>query len=366
MSGGREKPGVLQSVPPSPALRGRGDNPEAASLRRRVSASPRRLFGRLALYLVLFAGAFVFLIPFAWMVVTSLKTGDQVMTYPPQWVPKETRYYLRTGGGRVEIPPPLSENTRAGVARVKAPGDKVPREVPLADVERETRVSLRWSNYAETWRTVPFAMFTKNTLILAVLTVFGTTLSACLVAFGFARIQFPGREALFGLMLSTMMLPGIVTMIPGYILFRELGWIDTLKPLWVPAFFGGGAFNVFLLRQFFRTIPTELDEAAKIDGASWLGIFWRVVLPLTGPAVTTVALFTFIGAWKDFMGPLIFINSLEKQTLELGLQTFQTLYGTHWELMMAGAVIVVLPLILIFFLGQRLFIQGIVMTGLKG
>jgi multiple sugar transport system permease protein len=162
------------------------------------------------------------------------------------------------------------------------------------------------------------------------------------------------------------MLPGIVTMIPSYILFRELGWIDSLKPLWVPAFFGGGAFNVFLLRQFFRTIPKELDEAAIMDGASWWQVFWRVLLPLTGPAVTTVALFAFIGAWKDFMGPLIYINSLEKQTLELGLQTFQTLYGTHWELMMAGAVIVVLPLIVIFFLGQKVFIQGIVMTGLKG
>jgi multiple sugar transport system permease protein len=334
--------------------------------RASISKRRRNPLGAIVLYLVLFAGAIVFLIPFVWMLVTSLKTGDQVMTYPPQWVPTETTYYLKTSTGRVEMPPPLSENTRTGIAKVKGPGETVAREVPLSDVVKDTRVSLRWSNYAETWRTVPFAMFTKNTLMLAILAVIGTTLSACLVAFGFARIRFPGREALFGLMLSTMMLPGIVTLIPGYILFRELGWIDTLKPLWVPAFFGGGAFNVFLLRQFFRTIPSELDEAAKIDGASWLGIFWRVVLPLTGPAVTTVALFTFIGAWKDFMGPLIFINSLEKQTLELGLQTFQTLYGTHWELMMAGAVIVVLPLIIIFFLGQRLFIQGIVMTGLKG
>jgi multiple sugar transport system permease protein len=165
------------------------------------------------------------------------------------------------------------------------------------------------------------------------LTVIGVTLSSSVVALGFSRIPFPGREALFMLMLSTMMLPGIVTMIPSYILFRELGWIDSLKPLWVPAFFGGGAFNVFLLRQFFRTIPVELDEAAIMDGASWREIYWRVMLPLTGPALTTVALFSFIGAWKDFMGPLIYINSLEKQTLELGLQTFQTLYGSCAEAM---------------------------------
>jgi multiple sugar transport system permease protein len=317
------------------------------------------------LYVVLFAGAFGFLVPFGWMVVTSLKTTDRVMIYPPEWLPRQTVYTYRGPSGPVEIEPPLVDN-RGGKAQVRLPGVDAPQWVPAASVTKQVRVAPKWSNYAETWRTVPFAMFTKNTLTLAVLVVLGVTLSSSIVAFGFARIPFPGREALFMLMLSTMMLPGIVTLIPGYMLFRELGWIDTLKPLWVPAFFGGGAFNVFLLRQFFRTIPIELDEAAKMDGASWFQIYWRVVMPLTGPATTTVALFSFIGAWKDFMGPLIFINSLEKQTLELGLQTFQTLYGTHWELMMAGAVIVVLPLIVIFFLGQKVFIQGIVMTGLKG
>jgi multiple sugar transport system permease protein len=317
------------------------------------------------LYVVLLAGCVLFLTPFVWMIVTSLKTNDRVMIYPPEWVPKQTVFYYQGPKGRIEIDPPLVDNA-GGKATIRLPEKDDTVQVPTASVTRRVIVSPRWTNYRDTWETVPFAMFTKNTLTLAILVVLGVTLSSSLVAFGFARIQFPGREALFMLMLSTMMLPGIVTLIPGYIMFRYLGWIDSLRPLWVPAFFGGGAFNVFLLRQFFRTIPVELDEAAKMDGASWGQIYWRVIMPLTGPATTTVALFSFIGAWKDFMGPLIFINSLEKQTLELGLQTFQTLYGTHWELMMAGAVIVVLPLIVIFFLGQKLFIQGIVMTGLKG
>lgn len=317
------------------------------------------------LYAVLIGGAVMFLVPFVWMVVTSLKTTDRVMIYPPEWTPRQTVYYYQADTGRVKIDPPQVEN-KGGKTQVRLPGGSELVWVAASSVTKADELAPKWGNYVETWRTVPFALFTKNTLTLALLVVIGVTLSASVVAFGFARIPFPGREALFMLMLSTMMLPGIVTMIPGYILFRELGWIDTLKPLWVPAFFGGGAFNVFLLRQFFRTIPVELDEAAKMDGATWAQIYWRVVMPLTGPATTTVALFSFIGAWKDFMGPLIFINSLEKQTLELGLQTFQTLYGTHWELMMAGAVIVVLPLIVIFFLGQKVFIQGIVMTGIKG
>jgi multiple sugar transport system permease protein len=317
------------------------------------------------LYVVLVLGAAMFLVPFVWMVVTSLKTTDRVMIYPPEWLPKQTYFYYQSPTGRIAIDPPLVDNDK-GKATIRMPGAETTTKVPSSTISKEVRVAPKWSNYPDTWKEVPFALFTKNTLTLALLVVLGVTISSSIVAFGFARIPFPGREALFMLMLSTMMLPGIVTLIPGYMLFRELGWLDSLKPLWVPAFFGGGAFNVFLLRQFFRTIPVELDEAAKMDGASWGQIYWRILMPLTGPATTTVALFSFIGAWKDFMGPLIFINSLEKQTLELGLQTFQTLYGTHWEMMMAGAVIVVLPLIVIFFLGQKVFIQGIVMTGLKG
>jgi multiple sugar transport system permease protein len=228
--------------------------------------------------------------------------------------------------------------------------------------------SPQWINYVKTWTIegtgVTFSLFFKNSLTIAVLSTVGTVLSSSLVAFGFARLRFPGRDRLFVLLLATMMLPGIVTMLPSYIGFKYLHWIDTLKPLIVPSFFGG-AFNVFLLRQFFMTLPRELDEAARLDGASYFQIYWKILMPLCRPALITVGLFAFIGAWKDLMGPLIYLNSTENQTLELGLRTFQTIHGTDWNLLMAGSVIVLIPLLILFFFGQRYFIQGIVMSGLK-
>lgn len=226
----------------------------------------------------------------------------------------------------------------------------------------------QWENYVRTWKIegtdVTFALFFRNSLILAVLGTLGTTLSSSIVAFGFARLRFPGRDRLFVLLLASMMLPGIVTTIPSYIGFRYLRWIDTFYPLIVPAFFGG-AFNVFLLRQFFLTLPRELDEAARLDGAGYGQIYWKLIMPLSRPALVTVALFAFIGSWKDLMGPLIYLNSTENQTLELGLRTFQTIRGTDWNLLMAGSVMVMIPLLVLFFAGQRYFIQGIVMSGLK-
>jgi multiple sugar transport system permease protein len=226
----------------------------------------------------------------------------------------------------------------------------------------------QWINYVHTWTLdgtdVTFATFFRNTLIIAVLTTVGTLLSSSLVAFGFSRLQFPGRDRLFVLLLATMMLPSIVTLIPSYIGFRYLHWIDTLYPLIVPAFFGG-AFNIFLLRQFFLTLPRELDEAARLDGASYFQIYWNILLPLCRPALVTVGLFAFIYAWKDLMAPLIYLNSPENQTLELGLRTFQTIHGTEWNLLMAGSVIVLIPLLVLFFAGQRYFVRGIVMSGLK-
>lgn len=227
---------------------------------------------------------------------------------------------------------------------------------------------LQWINYVHAWTIegtpVNFGDFFRNTLVIATLTTIGTTLSSSLVAYGFARLRFPGRDRLFLLLLATMMLPSIVTLIPSYIGFRYVHWIDTLYPLIVPSFFAG-AFNVFLLRQFFMTLPRELDEAARLDGASYLQIYWKVLMPQCKPALVTVALFAFIYAWKDLMAPLIFLNSPEHQTLELGLRTFQTIRTTNWELLMAGSVMVLIPLLIIFIVGQRYFIQGIVMSGLK-
>ncbi len=194
----------------------------------------------------------------------------------------------------------------------------------------------------------------------------GTLLSSSIVAYGFARLRARGRDVLFMILLSTMMIPPQVTMIPVFALFKLLNWTDTFKPLIIPNFFGG-AFFIFLLRQFYMTIPIELDDAAKIDGCSYLGIFSRIILPLTKPALATVAIFSFMWSWNDFMDPLIYLNSRDKLTLTLALNRFTGMYGmTAWNLLMAASLVVALPCFVLFFFAQRYFIQGIVVTGLKG
>jgi multiple sugar transport system permease protein len=225
----------------------------------------------------------------------------------------------------------------------------------------------QWENFSKVLSNpnAPFFLFARNTLIIATLGTAGALLSASMVAYAFARLRFKGRDQLFVLVLSTMMLPGSVTMVPGYVLFKYLGWVDTFYPLIVPAFFGGGAYNIFLLRQFFMGIPRDMDEAAIIDGAGFATIFWRIMMPNAGPALATVGIFGFIYNWRDFVGPLIILNSPEKQTLELGLNTYKSLNQEQWELLMAGAVLVMIPLIVIFIAGQRYFVRGIVMTGIK-
>lgn len=212
---------------------------------------------------------------------------------------------------------------------------------------------------------VPFARLFWNTVTISSMATLGVLLSASLVAYAFARIQFVGRDKLFIVMLSTMMLPGIATMIPTYIEFKYLHWVNTFYPLTVPAFLGGGAFNIFLLRQFFLSIPRELDEAARIDGAGHWRIYSRIILPLSGSALATVGIFCFIYNWRDFMGPLIYLNGVDKQTLELGLSTYNSLHAQQWHLLMAGSVLVTIPLVVLFFVGQRYFVKGLAVTGLK-
>ncbi|MCE9559860.1 MAG: carbohydrate ABC transporter permease [Armatimonadetes bacterium] len=212
---------------------------------------------------------------------------------------------------------------------------------------------------------VNFARLFWNTLVISVTGTTGAVLSASLVAYAFASVKFAGRERLFLIVLSTMMLPGIITMIPSYVLFKYLHWVNTFLPLTVPAFLGGGAFNIFLLRQFFMGIPKELDEAAKIDGASHFTIFSRIIMPLSGSALATVGIFAFIYNWRDFMGPLIYLNDVDKQTLELGLATYNSLRSEQWQLLMAGSVLVTIPLIILFFSGLRYFVKGMAMTGFK-
>jgi ABC-type glycerol-3-phosphate transport system permease component len=268
---------------------------------------------RLLRYAALIALSALFLLPFAWMVSTSLTPGAQVLNVNRSLIPTHPA----------------------------------------------------WNNYAEALTSLPFHLFLYNTVVITLLCMVGQTFSASLVAFAFARMNFPFRDALFVLVLSTMMLPPQVTMIPTFIMFTKIGWINSLKPLIVPAFFGGGAFFIFLLRQFFKTIPKELEEAARLDGCSTWGVYWHVVLPLSRTALITVALFSFIAHWNDFLGPLIYTQSLEKKTLALGLTAFKTLQGTEYHLLMAASVAVLAPVVVIFFLAQKYFVQGIVTTGMK-
>jgi multiple sugar transport system permease protein len=255
----------------------------------------------------------------------------------------------------------------------------------------EARIRPRWENYpnalatmggrsleevegfVESRRTgvgqdtvVSFRTFLCNTLFVCVLGVIGSVLSNALIAYSFARIRWRGRDALFAVTLSTMMVPFPVLMVPLYGVFKTLGWIGTLKPLWLPAFFGN-AFNIFLMRQFFRTIPEELSEAARIDGCSEWGIFWRIILPLSRPVLAVVALFHFLWAWNDFMEPLLYLTRKHTFTLALALQSYQSQHGgVQWHLLMAASAVVILPIIVLFFFTQKTFIAGIATSGIKG
>src|SRR6266571_238998 len=220
-------------------------------------------------------------------------------------------------------------------------------------------------NYPVSLSAFPFWRYLANTLFLCVATVVGSLVSCALPAYAFARIPFRGRDTLFLIMLCTIMLPAQATMLPVFLLFRWLGWIGSFLPLWVPAFFGN-AFYIFLLRQFFRTIPRELSDAARIDGCGEGGIFWRVILPLSKPALASVALFTFIGTWTDYLGPLVYLHDERQFTLALGLTAFLGRHGAEWNLLMAASTVVTAPLILLFLLTQRTFVKGVALTGLKG
>lgn len=272
---------------------------------------------------------------------------------------------------RVFYVPPDSVSTRiapvwgnyAEAIRALSASEK-DKALPLSTLIAKS--SLPWTPRDDRTRTITFVTYLANTVFLAVLGVIGTVLSSALVAYGLSRIQWRGRETLFTVTLSTMMIPFPVLMIPLYAVFRELGWIGTLLPLWVPAFFGS-AFNIFLLRQFFLTIPSEISDAARIDGCSELGIFFRIVLPLARPALAVVALFHFLAVWNDFLGPLIFLTEPQTFTMALGLQQYQSQHGgSEWHLLLAASVLLVLPIVLLFFIAQKTFIQGISTTGMGG
>jgi multiple sugar transport system permease protein len=263
-------------------------------------------------HLFLGLGAVTMVLPFLWMISTSLKNDRQAYIFPPIWIPD-----------------------------------------PIV-----------WSNYLTTWEALPFDLFFLNSVIVAVFVTLGQLVTCSLGAFAFARLHFPGRDKLFVLYLATIMVPFQVIMIPLFILVRELRWIDTYAGLIVPLIFS--AYGTFLLRQFFLTIPTELEDAAKIDGCSYFRIYWNIMLPLSKPALATLGIFVFLWSWNNFLWPLLITNSLDMKTLPLGLAYFLGQYTVYWNLLMAGATIVMAPVLVVFFFAQRYFIEGITLTGLKG
>ncbi len=283
------------------------------SARRVGSVSKGRLIENILWYIVVSIGAVIFALPFVWMVSTALKEPKMVYAWPVQWIPQ-----------------------------------------PIV-----------WRNFIEGWTAAPFNLYFRNSTVIAVTTTIGTLLSASLAAYAFARMDFFGKNVLFIGMLATMMVPMQVTAIPTYIIFRALGWLDTHKPLIVPSFFGGGAFYIFLLRQFFMTIPRELEDAAVIDGCNPLRIYWSIFMPLSKPALATAAIFSFMTHWNEFFAPLIYINSQKNYTLPMGLRYFQGEFSSEYNLLMAVSLICLLPCLILYFTAQKYFVQGVVMTGMK-
>lgn len=270
-------------------------------------------------------------------------------------------FYVDPSAVRRELHPVFGNFPEAIRALTASEKDKA---LPLGELLAKS--SMPWTKKGDRTKTITFLTYLSNTLLVAVLAVFGTLASSSLVAYGLSRIPWKGRDKLFNITLATMMVPFPVLMVPLYGVFRSFGWIGTLMPLWVPAFFGS-AFNIFLLRQFFLTIPAELSDAARIDGCSEFGIFWRVILPLARPALSVVALFTFLGVWNDFLSPLIFLTEPETFTMSLGLQQYQSqLGGSEWHLLMGASALLVMPIIVLFFFAQKTFIQGISTTGMGG
>lgn len=271
---------------------------------------------RIATYLLLALGAFVMLFPLFWMVATSLKPLPETRVYPPVWLP---------------MPP-------------------------------------RWANYPDMLNFQPFIRYFANTLLIATAFVVGSVLSCSFVAYGFARLRFPGRDFLFLVLVGTMMIPFIIRLVPLFLIFQRIGWINTYWPLIVPGFFGT-PFFIFLMRQYFLTIPGDLAEAARLDGAGEIRIWWTIYLPLSGPALAAVAIFAFQDAWNDFLAPLIFINDSDKYTVALGLVNMLSPSGAsteYWNLLMAAATVTVLPMVVLFIAAQRYFVSGVSFSGIRG
>jgi multiple sugar transport system permease protein len=289
--------------------------------------SGTELIQKILTLVVLTLLAFLFIVPVIWMIVSALKPTQSV--FDNSWLPPMT-----TQGWPIPIPHPQY-----------------------------------FSNFSDAMTLVPFRTYFQNTLLITVLSVSGSVLSSSLVAYSFARLRWPGRDTFFVLVLLTMLLPSIVTFIPQYVLFSKIHWVGTFLPLIVPTWFGN-AFYIFLLRQFFRGIPQELSEAARLDGASEIRIWWQIVMPLARPALAAVGIFSFAGAWEDYFNPLVYVGGdPSKWTLQLGLKAFESAAGGGsplWNLIMAAGLVVMIPVLIAFFIGQKYFIEGVTLTGLKG
>lgn len=275
-----------------------------------MTNSRRNKISKTILFIVLTLGAIIILFPIAWMIFTALKSSTEISAYPPKMLPEK----------------PLFEN------------------------------------FMIAWQKAPFTQYTLNTLFIVFFTVVGTVLSNSFISYGFAKIQFKGKKPLFRLVLATMMIPAFVTLVPQYVIFSKLGWVDTYLPLIVPAFCGN-AFQIFMMRQFYRTIPNELSEAARVDGAGHFYIWGKLMLPLVKPIMATVALISFKGAWSDFQGPLLYLSDRSKYTLQLGLQVFKGVGYTEWNYLMAVSFLSMIPILILFFCFQNYFIQGMDVGG---
>lgn len=325
--------------------------------------------------LILAAGAAVIMVPLAFMISTSLKDPGQLRSDANTLIPRKPEtvqinaerynlYQVTVDGISREMA--LFKKMPGGMAQFVDPVN--PHQVVELNVSEQTalyRLDIHWENYPEALTAMPFFRYLGNTLIVTFAGMFGMLFSSSLVAYGFSRFRARWLNTLFLILLSTIMLPSQVRLIPLYIFYQNLGWVNTLLPLIVPQFFAN-AYDVFLLRQFFMTIPLELDDAAKIDGANPLQILLYIVLPQARPALVAVSIFHFLFAWNDFYEPLIFLHTRENWTLAVGLQTFDALYTVNTHLIMAVSVLMIIPPILLFFFSQKIFTQGVVFSGVKG
>ena len=284
--------------------------PLPSHIRRRTAL---RLAQSLLTHAVIWVGAIAMIMPFLWMLSTSLKTQGEAVAYPPEWIPNP----------------------------------------------------VQWNNYVDVLQSFPFFTFAFNSLKIAVLGTVGQLISTALAAYAFARMNFPGRQTIFFMLLATLMIPGHVTMIPTFILFNSLGWVNTHYPLFIPAWFGG-AFGTFLIRQFFLTLPQDYSDAAAIDGAGHFRIFTSIYVPLAKPVLATLALFTFMGHWNEFLLPVIYLTDTDKLTLTVGLSTFRLQFTTLYHYLMAGTLLSIIPILVLFVALQKYFVRGIVMSGIKG